>query len=591
MANFCTNCGAPLSDAAKFCTACGAKRAEPQPVPAPVPVPVTPVQQQPYAQPPAAAKKKLKPPVLIGAAAALVVAVIAIIAFSAKKDGPGPSVPGGTTSAGNTAAHADPVNDPKSTKALTGSWHMFMSASPLSAAETVVFREDGTFDIYYFLSVSSSYTGWDGYRYSYNASATQSFRKGNFRVRGNSIEFYNVEKATDTAFSSGWEHEQNRIDASDKLRNLPKSYYVPAESFVWLFEFYDANNLRLMNDTGGDWDFAWDEEKPHNADIPAHMLPEPAWPTENISPDLPRFNGVGRLREVGKYYPDEEETDEHRTYYITVYRTTKEAAYQYAQALSQVGWLLESPDFDPSARKGLYRLSFYIRDNEFKITYRKDKQGVWPTEWFGDAVYPPEDCEIIGEINTEYWEKKEYFSLTVDCAGVDAAAFDRYFTKLKGDGFANCEGYGGDKKLYKFARVNGDMYRIYMEQYRIELDIATINYTMQYYSDAVWPSAKDIPPGFLPPDGCSLLDKIEIYEGGSGYYSFSFECGPMDEAAVARYFLKLEGNGWMKDDDSWGEDSRRIKTAQWNGAAYDCAIAFYGINDGLARFEAKFSKP
>ena len=79
MATFCTNCGAPLSDAVMFCTACGAKNTAPQPAP----VPVTSAQQPPpYAPQLPPAQKKLKPSLLIWAAAALV-ALVANIAISA----------------------------------------------------------------------------------------------------------------------------------------------------------------------------------------------------------------------------------------------------------------------------------------------------------------------------------------------------------------------------------------------------------------------------------------------------------------------------------------------------------------------------
>ena len=488
----------------------------------------------------------------------------------------------------DTGNEPDPVNDPISTKALTGWWQTFQAASPLYAAEFVRFKDDGTFDIYYILSVRSSYTNWSGFQTSYNASASQVFRTGKYRVRGNVIEFYDVERATNSAYASSWEDELYRVDAFDKLRSLDSSYYTPVDNFTYRFEFYDADKLRLVSDTGADWDFTWDDDAPHNAQIPTFMIPEPSWPTEYVSPDMPEFAGKGRLREVGRYYPDEDEDDEHRTYFIKVYRTDKDAAKAYVQSLANSGWIVESPDFNPTARKGLYNLRFTIKDDEFTIYCKKDKQGVWPVEWFGTAVSPPQGCEMIGEINTKYWEKKSNFSLSVDCAGVDEAALERYYDQLRSSGFSDSEDTMRTK-LYKFARIDGDMYRIWVETYRTTLDISQIHYTMEYFEDTSWPTADKAPPAIVAPDNCDLLGKISVYEGWGGRGSFYFKCQPMDDAAISRYFAKLEANGWSIDEGAWHSEESRIIQITWNGTRYDCEIKLDRTRDGLTEFYVIFN--
>ena len=195
MAKFCTNCGAPLEDAAKFCPGCGTQQVQVQQSYAP-PSP------QSYAPPPSLPKKKSKAPFIIAGAAALLVLIVVIALAGREDNSPAPTPPGynsgGIPTAGGNPGQATQTQQPGGNidPALLGTWYdqysnssYFDDTGEYTGVIGLFIGFDGTFGFYTF-NADGSFFHVSGVKTG-PSTGFQNKETGKFRIDGNTIYLYN----------------------------------------------------------------------------------------------------------------------------------------------------------------------------------------------------------------------------------------------------------------------------------------------------------------------------------------------------------------------------------------------------------------
>ena len=262
----------------------------------------------------------------------------------------------------NPAVTAD---DAISVKALKGLWH----TSGFIEDFYWSFDANGRFAYYI-----SGYQPPQGSSLSWSSEA---YFKGNYRVNGYTIEFYNVQYDGFFEYVSSFKYfpDQEKITSS-KLQDTPLQNPEKVDNFSLMFEFKDASRLRIVIDRDElrdnyDWFFDYVGTR-GNITIPTHNIPGSEWPKDKLPPDLPEYKG-GRIMST--------ETSNQFYIRINIDGSTRENYIAYYESMIQAGWELyayvsgdiekfkQGDDFYNTSTfdKGSYQVSINYNLNELGV--------------------------------------------------------------------------------------------------------------------------------------------------------------------------------------------------------------------------------
>ena len=237
------------------------------------------------------------------------------------------SVTFGSADSNNTTT-SDPQkptgDDAVSVNALAGIWsaHGYIDYYYWS------FGEDGRF-AYYVTSGQVPMNPSAGVNMAY---ASEAYFKGNYRVNGNTIEFYNCQSDAYFEYNGTLKYFKNRDFSGAILLDTPLQNSEKIDDFSLMFEFKNASRLRIVIDRGlrDNYDRLFDYVGARsNIAIPSHSLPGSAWPKDELPPDLPEYSG-GRImstRTSSQYYMN-----------IRIDGSTRENFIDYVERMAQSGW-------------------------------------------------------------------------------------------------------------------------------------------------------------------------------------------------------------------------------------------------------------
>ena len=364
----------------------------------------------------------------------------------------------------------DPVNDPISTKALQGRW--------TTTGTTWVFDDNGRFAQMEIRSSSTWQTdrfGNSGYR---STAATNRLIYGEYKVSGGVIKFSNCSISSSAAFGSDYFNNINANDALANMAKTPMSDFGKYGNYTAEFEFIDASllRIRLNNDLDTYDSDLTRAEGSATVQIPTHRIPPAKWPSGMLSPDMPAYTG-DRIREVSSY-DDGETALPYRYFWTTIDRTSSGAFIEYIEKLRAAGW--SGPDsteilngineVDPDSylynsytthfRKGCYNLIFTVYPGEnfkFEISSKRQIEGVWPSDLFGNEFRPPAGAVIIGEIDADGILGDDGHMFLFTEIDFWPGSPDEYLNSLKSKGF---EQYSFIYDAYKETTINGKIYEV-----------------------------------------------------------------------------------------------------------------------------------
>ena len=239
----------------------------------------------------------------------------------------------GTAGGNNTAAggQAQASDEAVAMNALAGSWYWY---SGWGSNHIWHFSADGGF-----VRLHATQLDYRGSDMSYGFKS-QSFTKGNYRVNGHLLEFYNCQTSSDLeAGVKVWSGLS--IASIIEVMNSPLKNPSADRDFSVEFEFADSMRLRLVS-TGRkvltyDAEFAYYSGDSHDVTLPAISIPSRAWPKDELRGNLPEFT-EGRLRLVNT------NTGRVGSGYIYFDRTSFEGFTNYVNLLVQEGWSVEQWD-------------------------------------------------------------------------------------------------------------------------------------------------------------------------------------------------------------------------------------------------------
>ncbi|MCL2158639.1 MAG: zinc ribbon domain-containing protein [Oscillospiraceae bacterium] len=310
MAKFCMSCGRQLDEAAKFCASCGAQQTQAQ-QPAQPPPYIQPQYQPPYAPMP---KQKSKMPLVVGGIVGVLAIVFLVVLIATHTFGSG----GDNPNNGMTKPTGD---DAVSMNALVGLWH----TSGFIEDYYWSFGADGRFAYYV-----SAYDTGVGVNMGY---ASESYYKGNYRVKGDTIELYNCQGDSFFEYISDFKYFKNRDFSGDIFLDTPLQKSEKVDDFTVIFEFKNASRLRIVIDRGDlrdNYDRFFDYVGTRDdIEIPSHSIAGSAWPKDELPPDLPEYT-VGRIMST--------ETSSQYYLNIKIDGSTREDYIGYVESMVQAGW-------------------------------------------------------------------------------------------------------------------------------------------------------------------------------------------------------------------------------------------------------------
>ena len=260
---------------------------------------------------------------------------------------------------GNPAVTADDV---VSVKALAGLWHTS------GFIEDFYWSFDANGRFAYYISGEQAAQGG-------NLSwASEAYFKGNYRVNGYTIEFYNVQYDGFFEYVGSFKYfpDQKGITSS-KLLDTPLQNPEKEDDFSLMFEFKDASRLRIVIDRDElrdnyDWFFDYVGSR-GNITIPTHRIPDSEWPKDKLPPDLPEYKG-GRIMSTStsnQYYMCITIDGSSRENYIAYYESMVQAGWElYAYVSDDIEKFKQGEDFSNSSTfdKGSYQVSINYNLNE-----------------------------------------------------------------------------------------------------------------------------------------------------------------------------------------------------------------------------------
>ena len=252
----------------------------------------------------------------------------------------GLSTPSSTNSSGNTSTG----NDAVSMNALAGSWW----ASGKSESYAWAFSADGIF--------ATGYTSSSRIPVAYATTGVYQYTiKGNYRVNGYIIEFYNCQMSDDFSYKMSGRYLTSEEAA--KLLNTLLDKPREIDDFSIQFEFYDAMNLRIINSRteANSYDVILPYNgNSHNVTAPTHQIPSKPWPKDLLPSDFPEYGSGGRVESVEK--------DNIGNVTIYIDRTTLETYVDYCNRLLQLGWSFKYSSETIEEVKGGYVVSLVKGD-------------------------------------------------------------------------------------------------------------------------------------------------------------------------------------------------------------------------------------
>ena len=241
------------------------------------------------------------------------------------------------------------------------------------------FGDDGRF-AYYVTSGQVPMNPSAGVNMAY---ASEAYFKGNYRVNGNTIEFYNCQHDSFFEYNGTLKYFKTRDFSSSMLLDTPLQNSEKADDFSLMFEFKNASRLRIVIDRGGlrdnyDWLFDYVGTR-GNVTIPSHSLPGTAWPKDELPPDLPEYNG-GRIMS----------TNSSSQYYIKIKidGSTREVFIDYVERMAQSGWDWYSnstkSEFEAFKRGEGFKNGSTLEKNGYSITvcYSVNEIGLVEIIWW-----------------------------------------------------------------------------------------------------------------------------------------------------------------------------------------------------------------
>ena len=252
---------------------------------------------------------------------------------------------------GNPTGSAE---DAISVKALEGLWHT------KGFIENYYWSFDANGRFSYYISGKQVQQG------SSLPWASEAYYKGNYRVNGYTIEFYNVQYDGFFEYYGSFEYfpDQNEITSS-KLLDTPLKNPKKEDDFSLMFEFKDAIRLRIAIDRSDrdsyDWFFDYVGTK-DNITIPTHKIPGSEWTKDKLPPDLPEYKS-GRIMS----------TATSSQYYICIKidESTRENYIDYYESMVQSGWVLYayvSDDIEEFKQGNDFRNSSTFDKGSYQVT-------------------------------------------------------------------------------------------------------------------------------------------------------------------------------------------------------------------------------
>ena len=272
-----------------------------------------------------------------------------------------------TTTPPSTGDNATTMN------ALAGIWYHGATISNYYWS----FGADGRFAYYISAKVLSN-----PYISTLTPYVSEFYYKGNYRVNGNVIEFFNCQ--VDSYFeyySSTYKFFPDRDFSGNIFLDTPLQNPAREDDFTLSFEFINASRLRIIinrtdNSDNYDWLFDYEGTK-GDVSIPTQN-PTSAWPADKLPPDLPAYS-EGRIissNSTGQYYIT-----------IKIDGSTREYYIDYVERMVQSGWewaTLTKEKFEAFKRGEDFRNSSSFEKNGYRIAviYSVNEIGLAEIIWW-----------------------------------------------------------------------------------------------------------------------------------------------------------------------------------------------------------------
>ncbi len=181
------------------------------------------------------------------------------------------------------------------------------------------------------------------------------------------------------------------------------------------------------------------------------------WPADKLPSGLPEYM-------EGEIANSAAAGDE---FVIKIDKTTKEALSSYLGKLKELGWSVEESR-ESIANKGVHELRFtWQGEDHLQMVLYTAEVAPWPSDKLPPDIFPPDNCTLIGSVELIESVPGQAWHTTYICDGVDEAAAEAYFEKLRE------KGWSGDSQLVKSFEWKGKKYSADIEIYETDDNAST----------------------------------------------------------------------------------------------------------------------
>ncbi|MCL2741622.1 MAG: hypothetical protein FWE70_05870, partial [Oscillospiraceae bacterium] len=320
---------------------------------------------------------------------------------------------------------------------------------------------------------------------------------------------------------------------------------------------------------------------------------EGVWPSQWAAGGLPEPEGHGAIAGAIDYAEWRDGFGEYAyaTKYVKFLGLSDQAVEAYYAKLASVGFRKVDNPWDDAVRMYhhvridgmMMRVEVTRMDNEdiaeLRYSFERFEDGVWPPAWREGGLPEPDGFnDILGAIDYGEWrrsaEEYRYSTEYIKFLGLDAAKVARYMEKLRGAGFREVNDPWGDAlTLYNYLRIDGRLFRVAVEE-RENDEVTELRYAFEDKGDGVWPAiwregGLPAPDSYWAMVGEVDLDEWWEYIEGYGYaYQYLRFIG----ADAAAYEAKLEGLGYVRETDYWGDSDRLVGYKRIGGVMMEVRI-------------------